>query len=1313
LGQFKDGVAVLHLPTDYPRPAVQSFEGDRIFFEIDRQETALLDELAKSRDVTLYMLLLTILNVWLTKLCGQEEIIVGSAVAGRRHADLEGLIGMFVNSIALKNHPVGEKSFGRFLEDVKENTLAAFDNQDYQFEDLVDKLELSRDTSRNPLFDVMFVLQNMEKVEVEMPGMGSKSTGYENRMTKFDLTLAGIEAGDSLFFTLEYCTKLFKETTVERFIRYFKKIVSSVPEAPDQQLAEIEILSKEERRELLFDFNDTRTAYPKEKTIDELFEEQVKAHPHQVAAAYEMAFMTYEELNGRSTGLARFLRSRGVKGGAVGIMVEYSLEMAVGILGILKTGGAYLPINSDYPEERKRYLLADGGVEILLTNCRDQCPYGVDMIHLGDAGIYKGGGNERLEKMHHCDSLAYIMYTSGSTGLPKGTLIGHCSVVRLVKNTNFVEFREAGRILQTGALEFDASTFEIWGSLLNGLTLYLVSKDKLLIPEKLKDAVIRNDIGTMWLTSPLFNQVLDTDIEVFNGLRCLLVGGDVLSPSHINRLKRGFPAIRVINGYGPTENTTFSTTHLIEREYRDSIPIGRPIANSTAYILDRYCRLVPVGVVGELCVGGDGISRGYLNNPEQTKDKFIMNPNASGERLYRTGDLARFLEDGSIEFLGRMDQQVKIRGYRVEPAEIENHLMRIDLIREAVVVNREGGSGERTLCAYIVWSGEHEVDTSAVRGILSKRLPDYMIPSYFVTLDSMPLTVNKKIDFRALPVPGIGAAGSGYTPPRDEVEKTLIKIWSELLGVESNVIGTDANFFELGGHSLKAANLVTRIHKELDVKVPLIEIFRTPTVREISKYLKGALADRYISIKPVEKREYYVLSSAQKRLFILQNEEKLTAVYNLPYIVELEGKVEKGRLGHVFKELIGRHESLRTSFMLVEGKGVQRIHDTGDVDFAVDYFEVPEPVVGGDSNRVEEIIGNFVRPFDLSKPPLLRAGLIRAAQDRYVFMADMHHIIADGTSMGLLMNEYSALYGGAKLPGLRLQYKDFSEWHNALFKSGEIKRQEAYWLAAFEGDLPLLNLPTDYVRPARQTFAGQSVSFSLARGESVALRDLALEEEATLFMVLLAIYNILFSRLSGQEDIIIGTAAAGRRHADLETIIGMFINTLALRNYPVGDRSFRLFLREIRERTLEAFENQDYQFEDLVDRLSLKRDVSRNPLFDVFFVFQNFDVRAKSLPQGEAADWKLRAIGYENRAARFDLSIFGGEAGEELAFLFEFNVKLFKRETIEKIAEDFKSIVRAVTGNRDIKIKDIELEDDAVTYNEAYMDMDVKFNLNF
>ena len=1318
LQEFAGEIPVLAMPVDFPRPVVQEFAGDRTAFTFETGTAGLLNNLALETGATLYMVLLALYNIFLAKLSGCEDIVIGTPAAGRRYADLENIVGMFVNTLVLRNHPVGEKPFLHFLGEVKEKTLKAFENQDYQYEDLVGHaaVNVNRDTGRNPLFDTMFVLQNTGSSEINIPGLTVTPYDFENKTAKFDLTLIVKETAKGLELTFEYRTKLFKPATINRFIIYFKTIISGVLADKYREIAELELIPVEEKNRVLYEFNNTAAEYPRDKTIHQLFVEQAAKTPDYIAIVENAdveekerrreeeknggveklcatsLHITYLQLNKHADYLAGLLIAKGaLPDTIVAIMMERSLNVIIGILGILKSGGAYLSIDPNYPQARIDYMLKDSAAKFLAVADNQEGEkvrrWEGEKVFLEDISPSPKNTSYPLTLLpsYLLDSsnLAYVIYTSGSTGEPKGVMVNHRNVVRLVKNTNYVELNPGGSILQTGAVEFDASTFEIWGAILNDLKLVLVDKETILNPGLLKITIRKHNISMAWMTSALFNQLIKADIEIFAGLKNLLVGGDVLSPRHISQLMHNYPQLQVINGYGPTENTTFSTTCLVQQDYIENIPIGKPIANSTAYIIDKYNYLQPIGVPGELVVGGDGIARGYLNNPELTWEKFNFNRSYRSDKtniFYKTGDLARWLPDGNIEFLGRADSQVKIRGFRIEPGEIENCLLKHKNITEALLVVNEDEKSEKSLTAYFIAAGE--LLESELKEYLQKELPEYMIPAYFVRLEKIPLTPNGKIDREALPKPVLKTS-EAYTAPVHEIEKKLVEIWSEVLSRDEQhasqlqkTIGIDDNFFRLGGHSLKATALISRVYKEFNVRMPLVEIFKRPTVRGVFEYIHAAIGEKYILIEPVEEKEYYNLSSAQERLYFLQQMDLGSTAYHISSAWIVEGVLDKEVFAQGITQLIMRHESLRTSFEMVGEKLVQKVQAA--VEFNIEKLtEVFGPTFFQK--------GGLIRPFDLSNAPLLRVGLLELEKNKHIFIIDMHHIITDGISTEVLIREFAALYHGEKLPGLRVRYRDYAEWQNRLKGEDKHLTQGVYWQNEFAGEIPVLDLPLDYPRPAVQDFAGQELTFYLESATVESLHALALETGTTLYMILLAIYNIFLAKLSGQEDIIVGTPVGGRRCTEIENLVGLFVNTLALRNYPVGEKNFIYFLGGVKEKTLAGFENQEYPYEDLVEEIGVNRDTGRNPLFDTMFALQNMGSSRVIIPGLSLTAYKI-----ENKTAKFDLTLIGVEIDHRLEFTFEYSTKLFKPGTIDRFIIYFKTIITGVLANKYRRLADFE-----------------------
>ncbi|MGB7604620.1 MAG: amino acid adenylation domain-containing protein, partial [Lutisporaceae bacterium] len=1164
----------------------------------------------------------------------------------------------------------------------KANSLLAFENQDYQFEELIDKLNVTRDLSRNPLFDVMFSMQNVDNKEISIGELDIKPYNTENKISKFDMTLTALESEDNIDISLNYCTSLYSKKTIGKLIEYYTNILEGISNNINQNISEIDMLTKEEKHQILLQFNNTKAEYPKHETIHELFEEQAQSNPDSIAVVYEDNKLTYSSLNEKSNQIARVLRSKGVKADSiVAIMVERSAEMIIGIMGIIKAGGAYLPIDPEYPNDRIAYMLQDSKATILLTQTHlaNKGDFGIELIDLKDNSIYMGD-NSNLDNINTTNNLVYTIYTSGSTGKPKGVMVEHKNLVNLVYGLKERIYKENKnlKVAMVSPYVFDASVKQIFPALLLGHTLCIIPEDTRLDANKLYYYYTNNSIdvadGTpthLKMLTTLEKQAVDIGIKQF------VIGGEALSTELVDEYYSKYNKNCIINNvYGPTEccdvTTVFSVTSNMKIK-SPIVPIGYPISNAKVYIVDRYNKAVPIGVLGELCISGAGVTRGYLNRAELTAEKFIDNPYDMTQKMYKTGDLVRWSQDGNIEFLGRIDHQVKIRGYRIELGEVEARILSCEGIKEATVIAREA-EGNKYICAYI--TGNREFTVSELREYLLKELPEYMIPTYFIQLDKLPLTANGKIDRKALPEPdGSITTGTEYVAPSNETEEKLVSIWQEVLGIQK--VGINDNFFELGGHSLKAINIAAKINRELNVSVPLAEMFKTPTIKGLASYVKGTKQSIYSRIEPVEEKDYYPLSSAQKRIYALQQFEENNISYNMPMVMTLEGELDKTRLEETFNKLIQRHEALRTSFEVIEGEPVQIVHRAAG--FEIEYAEA-------DKEKASEIAVEFVKAFDLSKAPLIRVTLAKIKDKEHILMIDKHHIISDGISTGILTKEFMELYDGKELTELRIQYKDFAVWQNEMFKSGEIKKQEEYWLKAFEGEVPVLNMPTDYQRPSIQSFEGDNISIELSEELTGKLKQIAKETGSTMYMVLLSAYNVLLSKYSGQADIIIGSPIAGRPHADLQSIMGMFVNTLAMRNYPESSKTFKEFLEEVKANSLQAFENQDYQFEELIDKLNIKRDLSRNPLFDVMFSMQNLDAGEMQI---EGLTFKPYEI--DNNIAKFDMTITAVELNKTIMLSLNYCTKLFNKQTIENMSKHLTNILSSISSNTNLMLSEVEM----------------------
>nr|WP_083858705.1 non-ribosomal peptide synthetase [Paenibacillus sp. OSY-SE] len=1292
---------VLEMPTDHVRPAVQSFRGDILQFVIGRDQCAALRHIGSENGATLYMVLLAAYTALLHKYTGQEDIIVGTPIAGRNHGDVQPLIGMFVNTLAIRNYPMGEKTFHSYLEEVKDTTLGAYENQNYPFEDLVENVQVARDMSRNPIFDTMFILQNAEQGEMNINGLHIANYQSEHTVSKFDLTFQAEEAEEEIVCSIEYATELYELETVERMAGHFTQLIDAVVGNPHARLASLQMVTAEEQDQIQNIFNATDMGYPREKTIHQMFEEQAERTPDAPAVSFGDEMLTYRELNRKANQLAWVLRDRGVASERpVGIMVERSIAMVVGVLAVLKAGGTFVPIDPEYPETRIRYMLEDSGAKLALTELAwfEVIPPEVEKVDIHDASLYQGH-DENVPNESEPSNLLYIIYTSGTTGNPKGVMLEQRNLI------NLLHYEQVGtsiplpsRILQYASNSFDVCYQEMFSALLFGGCLFLIPNEARKDPAQLFTWIQDNGIEVLYLPVAFLKFIFAEPEWAERFPDCvthIITAGEqlVVTPQIQACLQR--LRISLHNHYGPSE-THVVTAYTMEP---DDIavglpPIGAPIANTAIYILNDRLELQPIGIAGELYVSGDCVGRGYWGRQELTDEKFIANPFAPGDLMYKTGDVARWLPDGTIEYVGRSDHQVKIRGFRIELGEVESQLLSVEFVQEATVMAREDDGGQKQLCAYFV--AERPLSAAELRGGLSQDLPGYMIPSYFVQLDRLPLTPNGKIDRRALPEPeGSLHTGAEFVAPRTPLEAQLARIWQDVLGLPD--VSVKDNFFDLGGHSLRATTLASKVFKEMHVNLPLRDVFRCPTIEEMAGMIAGMEKQEYAAIPLAEESDVYPLSSAQKRLYIVSQLEGADLSYNMPGVVSLEGTLDRERFELAFLKLISRHETLRTGFDMVDGEPIQRVHRS--VKFVVEHRKAATV------QDAEQLIRRFIRTFDLRKPPLLRVGLVELERERHILMFDMHHIISDGASLGNLVSEFAQLYAGEERAPLRIQYKDYAVWQQSGVHSEHMKRQEAYWLEKLAGELPVVELPTDYDRPAVRSFEGAQIEFEVDAALTQRLSQLASNRESTLYMVLLSAYTVLLSKYSGQEDIIVGTPVAGRAHADLEPLIGMFVNTLAIRNHPAGDKTFLSLLEEVKETALGAFEHQDYPFEELVERLNVQWDANRNPVFDTMFVMQNtedHEVRLEALT--------LSPYVLDNPIdAKFDLTLFVSEDNDVIKGGFQYGTKLFKAAMIHKIMRDFLLVLAQIVEDPHIRLRDIKCNEQSVNNQRSIETIEFAF----
>jgi len=1265
LDRFSGELPLLNLPYDYRRPSVKNYQGSRVDFVLSAADLQGLRGLCEQQEATLYMGLLSVFSTWLWKLSGQDDIVVGSPIAGRRHSDLDGIMGMFVNTLAIRTAVDGNTRFSSLLSSIKEDTLSAYAHQEYGFEELVESLKLSRDTSRNPLFDVMLILQNQSTVKTDRPYEVSEISHSEGQ-SKFDLSLMAEEREDHLYVSLSYSTQLFRAESIERFVGYFRKILTSL--SSDPVLSTISILSAEETHHQLKIVNATDHPVP-EGTVVDLLNKRVSEHPGDRALLVGSRSYTYEQLDAGSNGVANYLHSNGIgSGDRVGVLLKRDERLIMSLLGVLKSGASYVPIDPSYPQDRIDYLISDSACSCII-----------------DSSLWESGAFEDTNAVSHTidsDQLAYIIYTSGSTGLPKGVMITHGNL-RSFLHWCFEEFREEHFEMVYGVTSvcFDLSIFEIFYSLCSGTPVRLL-ESALEIEERLSGDrnVLINTVPSV-LGGLLKGGVSLSKVSVLN------LAGEPIPQSYIDQLDCSRISVR--NLYGPSEDTTYSTCYKLDGE--TEILIGRPISNTQAYVLDSWNNLVPMGSVGELCLSGLGLSKGYLHRESLTAEKFVEHPFKAGERLYRTGDLVQWTASGDLRYLGRKDDQVKLRGYRIELSEIEHCIRKSDHVTESCVVIHEYGANDKALVGFVQVTEGY--DEGELLKELKNKLPHYMVPDYLLQVDTIPVNNNGKTDkkqlLRSLDNNLFNESEAFVVPVGPDAEK-IVKIWEDLL--EKQPVGMKDDFFRSGGHSLKITALSSLIYREWGVVIPFQKFFTHTTPEEQLALIESEQVSGFKKIEKAPQQAFYPLSAAQKRLYFMQELAPESTAYNMPTANYLGKEVDLERMESVINQLIERHEILRTSFVKVNNEPFQKIND--HINFKLDKHVC----------RYEELsdyLDTYLHAFDLSAPSLLRSSIVELENYGYVWIIDMHHIVADGTSLQNMTSEFMLLYNGKEPEQLPIQYRDFSTWQNEQIESGALEEQKKWWMELYSELPPRIELPTDYKRPANFTFEGDYIRFQLNPSTSEQLKSIATSRKGTLQMVLLATLNAMLHKYTGQTDMVVGCGIAGRQHPDLKNLVGMFVNTLAIRNYPKSEMSWEDLFAQVKENSILAYKNQDLQFEELVDMLNIERETFRNPLLDVCLVVQNFDKSKEDISQFIVQNTKdemdqqslmqLRSAS----TAKFDMTWFVEEREGGIDIQLEYYTRIFSRETAERLSHHFLRILDQVIKNPQIKLEELRLLDDA------------------
>ena len=1216
-------------------------------WELSRERYTLIENYAKRYGGSVNSFFLALLASYFFRIKHVCDIVIGSPVHNRTGRAHRKAIGMFSSVVPLRINIDSGNKFSELLQYANRELRHSYRHQHLPVSEINRCASLDYGTHTN-LYDVALAFDNFSgEATLGNTITKGKRARHQHEQTPLVISVNDYHENDSVIVEFSYNTAFLNDDDIARMVYRIDLMLGCVLGCEDVQVDSISIMDQDEITQVIHGFNVTQVEYPKEALIHELFEQQVGCTPDTVAVQYEGEQLTYAELNAKANQLAHRLLGYGAgRGQCVAIVAPRGIEMLLAQLATLKAGGTYVPIDPAFPQERRLFMLQDCRATIVLSDGvtveasdaaeAEQDVQWLDIGHVLEEESGLPTDNPVVSKAE-CAEAAYVMYTSGSTGQPKGVMAPHRGVNRLVFANGYADITPEDVLAHFSNPAFDGSTFETWGALLNGARVVIVPQETVLDPVRFGQLLLDEGVTTMFMTIGLFHQYADALAEPLSRLKYLLTGGDVIEPNTIRRvLKYGAPE-NFMAAYGPTETTTFATTcrlnDLID-EGSQKIPLGRPIGNTQVYILDGQGKPVPIGVTGEIHIGGDGVALGYLSRPELTAERFVPDPFSDDPdaRMYRTGDLGYWRADGLIEFVGRNDFQVKVRGFRIELGEIEARLGELPEVKEVVVLAREDQPGDKRLVAYWTARDDGTAGTSGVavntadagedegarpqqeaarlREHLRAELPEYMVPSAFVRLEAMPLNTSGKVDREALPAPDEAALVThAYEAPQGPVEEVLAGIWQELLGVER--VGRNDSFFDLGGHSLLAVQLLGRMRRDLGQEIQLRELFDSPTLAGVAGRLQRADEALTTPMERADRKKDLTLSWAQQRLWFLEQLEDLGAAYHIPAVLRLQGELDRVALQRALDEILARHEALRTVFVRnADGEPVQRILPVQP--FALAYHDLTQ-LAEAERERAKHALAEETlhRPFDLPQDVLIRASLVKLAEQDHVLNLCMHHIVSDGWSMGVLTRELAALYGAFSqgqenpLPALPIQYADYAQWQRQWLSGERLEQQVAYWKEELAGAPSLLELPTDHPRPQVQSFAGGMVPFELDEGLTQGLNALARRHGATLFMVLQAGFAVLLGRLSGQDDVVVGTPVANRRRSELEGLIGFFVNTLALRTRLDPMATVAQLLGHVKERTLAGFGHQDVPFEQVVEAVQPERSMGHSPLFQVMLVLQN------------------------------------------------------------------------------------------------------------